>query len=170
LIQSCIKLDKQDFIIQKSTELGINKIYNVISDHSNAKFKTESEINKKLIRWQKIALNAARQSKRLTIPNIEICLNLDQLLSKLLCNVNNSIIIAFIEDNNIITFKEVLRAFKTPVENIYIIVGPEGGWSKEEIMLFSKYNIITTNLGRNILRAETVPIVALGILIYEFEL
>lgn len=170
LIQGITKGDKQDFIIQKSTELGVNSIINVITDHSNVSFKDQTDLIKKQNRWQKVALNASKQSKRGTVPSVTIIKDLKMLFDSETIDFNNDTIIACVENNQLTSIKTLLKTLNHKKSNTYVLLGPEGGWSHTELELFNKHNLKQVHLGQNILRSETASIIAIGILLYELEL
>lgn len=170
LIQGITKGDKQDFIIQKSTELGVNSIINVITDRSNVIFKDKIDLTKKQNRWQKVALNASKQSKRVTIPSVTIIKGLKTFLDSEEIDLNNDTVIACVENNQLTSIKTFLKTLNHKKSNTYVLLGPEGGWSQSELELFTTYKINQVHLGQNILRSETASIIAIGIVLYELEL
>ncbi|MEG2322297.1 MAG: RsmE family RNA methyltransferase [Bacilli bacterium] len=157
----CIPLlaeQKMSFVLQKATELGIDKIIPFITTRSIVKLDEKKEL-KKLERWYKICKEASQQSKRLTIPIISSIktiedLNIDGL--KILCST--------IEKAN--TLKKVLNKVNI-YDTIVIVVGPEGGLTKDEEQRLIKQGFIATSLGKNIMRVETVPIYLLSVINYE---
>lgn len=169
LIQSILKPDNHDFVVQKSTELGINKVINIISKFSNIKKADEKTIDRKKERWQKIALNAAKQSKRPTIPEISFYRNLEEFFNKNQDYPDKCFALACIEKDFAPSIKTLIRNESKLHKYISLFIGPEGGWSENELALFSQNNINQVSLGKNILRAETASIIAIGILLYEYE-
>lgn len=169
LVQAIIKPDKLDFIVQKSTELGVSKIINFWADYSTNKNCGLDTIEKKQARLEKIALSAAKQSKRATLPVIEFKYTLEDVIKSYFDNSGNNVYLAFVENSTDTRYlKEVLMDNKDC--NIFIFIGPEGGWSNHDLEIFEKYNIHKLSLGKNILRAETAAIVAIGTIVYELEL
>lgn len=158
LILPLLKEQKMDLILQKSTELGIYKIIFYDAKRSIIKFEVAT---KKLERWSKICKEAAEQSKRNTIPFLEILSNLNDLKNvdglKLICST--------IEKNN--NLKKVLQDNKNCVK-INMIVGPEGGFEPKEEEFIKNNGFIPISLGKTIMRVETVPIFLLSVLNYEF--
>ncbi|MGD9581620.1 MAG: 16S rRNA (uracil(1498)-N(3))-methyltransferase [Vampirovibrionia bacterium] len=169
LIQAVVKGDKQDFIIQKATEIGVSSVINLISDYSNVQLSDDNAVSKKIERWQKVALSASMQSKRANIPDVSLCSNLLNLFESGKINFKNDTVIACVENDSLITIKQYLKQFQYKT-NTYVLIGPEGGWSANEIDLFNKYNVNQVSLGSNILRSDTASIIALGIIVYELEL
>lgn len=157
---SIIKEQKMDYLLQKATELGVDEIIPFISDRTVVKIdeKKDNKIN----RWKKILKEASEQSHRLEIPKINDIIKLKDLKNiesnlKIFCNTNEM-------SKNI---KKVLQDFKK-CGTILIVVGPEGGFSNSEIEFLTSNGFLSTTLGDNILRAETVPLFILSVINYEF--
>ncbi|MDD3420320.1 MAG: RsmE family RNA methyltransferase [Candidatus Gastranaerophilales bacterium] len=165
LIQSVIKSSAQDYTVQKATEMGVNTIIPIITKHTVIKFENEKDKAKKLERWQKIAQESCKQCERAKAPAIEQIQTLNSLdLSTF------GIKIACVERSAKMNLKECLR--QTPYkigQKIAVFIGPEGGWSDEELTFFEKNDIAQVSLGNLILRAETAPISAIAGIIYEYE-
>lgn len=135
-----LKGDHFDLIVEKSTELGIQKIIPLITDRTIKK-----SINKE--RLDKIAKEASEQSGRISVPEITLPQKLKDFLEE---NIGEKIYFAHIDEK-----------VNTNLEKESIVcVGPEGGFTEEEIILFEKHNAIPLSLGKNILRAETAGIIA----------
>src|SRR5690606_14554395 len=83
LFQGLPKASKMDFIIQKTVEIGIDEIYPVITNRTIVKIKDVKKVNKKIERWNKIALEAAKQCKRDIVPKINDVINFDKMLNML---------------------------------------------------------------------------------------
>ena len=163
LFQGLPKREKMELIIQKAVELGV---YNIVPvDMKNCIVKLKDE-DKKILRWQEISESAAKQSKRNIIPKIEKMININKLREKI--KDYDLGIIAY-EDENKTTLKEILKQNKD-VKNIAIVVGPEGGITKEEIESLKGGKAKLVSLGKRILRTETAGIAMLSMIVYEFEL
>lgn len=135
-----LKGDHFDLVVEKSTELGIQKIIPLITDRVIKK-----SINKE--RLQKIATEASEQSGRISVPEITEPQKLKDFLEE---NKDKKIYFAHISEKE-----------QTNIEKESIVcVGPEGGFTDAEISLFEEYNTIPLSLGKNVLRAETAAIVA----------
>lgn len=166
LYQGLPKFDKMELVIQKTTEIGINKI--VPTDMTRCIVKLdEKDYKKKQERWQKIAESAAQQSKRGMIPEIDDKIKLKDIINKI--NEYDIFIVAY-EEENTNTLKEELKQVKGKAEyKIGILVGPEGGITEEEIELLKEKGAKIVTLGKRILRTETAPIVLASNIIYELE-
>ncbi len=163
LAQSLPKASKLDFIIQKTTELGIDKIIPFTSERSIPRI--EEKISAKLTRWQKIAQSAASQSGRSHIPQVESLKTWEEILSGIK-NYGLSLIPWENEKEN--SLKSILLQNKIP-QNILVIIGPEGGFSHAEVNSAKKMGAIPISLGPRILRCETAPLNIISILNYVFE-
>ena len=163
IFQGLPKADKMEYIIQKCVELGVHKIVPVNMKYCIAKIKDE---DKKNIRWNTISEVAAKQCKRNLIPKIEKSINMTNLYNEIK-NYDLAIVAYENEDNT--TIKNVLQENKN-VKSIAVIIGPEGGISSDEIESLKNLGVKIVSLGNRILRTETASIVALSMIVYEFEL
>ena len=146
------KADKMDWIIQKCTELGVNSLYPVITERCDVKMDTE-RWQKKVERWQDIAISACEQSGRNLIPLVHNVQTFPQWLHETTDLVR------------CLLHPEGKNAFSSlPVENnLAMIFGPEGGFSDNEITLAQQEGCHITRLGPRVLRAETAPLAALSL-------
>lgn len=158
IIVPVLKENKMDFILQKSTELGVDEIIPIITERTLVKLNDKE--NKKLERWNRICKEASEQSMRLNIPKITNVKKLNDLNNieglKIVCSTQK----------NIISLKKVLQS-NSKYDKIYIIIGPEGGLSINEEKKLNEFGFISTSLGDNILRVETVPLTILSMINYE---
>ena len=165
LYQGLPKSDKLEFIIEKATELGACKIVPVEMRFSIAKIKNE---DKKIVRWNKIAESAAKQSKRNVIPLIEQTIKVNEMINQF--KQYDLILVAY-ENESKQTLKDVLKnSQKEKIKNVALVIGPEGGVDSKEIELLIQNGAKCVSLGKRILRTETAPLTLLSMLIYEFEL
>ena len=156
--QSLLKGEKMDWVIQKATELGVAELVPIESRHSVVQLKAD-RADHQLARWQRIALEAAQQSEQWRIPTIAP----PQSLSALLTNHANTITLMLAERCE----GKSLQTVELPQDetnSVLILIGPEGGWSKEEIQIAEQTKVVPITLGRQILRAETAAIAAISIL------
>ena len=169
LVQAVPKGPKLDFIIQKTTELGVNAITPVISERSVVRIEKE-RAEEKLRRWKKIALEAAQQSNRLDVPEIELPVSFHDYMASF---KKGDLNLLLYEGEKKTGIKEVLKAAqeaKSEIRTIILLIGPEGGFSHEEVEMAVEAAFTPVSLGSRILRTETAPIVALSIVQYEFEM
>ena len=153
LIALC-KGEKNDFICQKATELGVGQICFFQAERSISKIDAKDQ-QKKLERWQKISEAALQQSGQNILPEIHIFKSLEHALENI--PANESILFGLQTSKNILKLE-----LDNPLVNL--IIGPEGGLSPREIETLEKKGSIPVALSRATLRAETAFILALGCL------
>ncbi|MCM1043144.1 MAG: 16S rRNA (uracil(1498)-N(3))-methyltransferase [Corallococcus sp.] len=152
LFMGVMKGDKNDFIVQKSVELGINEIVFFESRYTVAKFE-----EKKLARYRKISREASKQCGRAKITKVSYCKL--QSAAELLSGYDLSL---FCYEKEMSThLKDVLDI---PLKRIAVIVGAEGGFSEEEAEMLTRAGAVSVTLGKRILRAETAPIYVASVL------
>lgn len=161
LFQALPKGDKMEYIIQKAVELGVKKIVPVISARCISR-PDEKSLNKKQIRWQKIAKEAAQQSRRGIIPIVEKTVTFKQALSQLKTTDDTKNII-FYECGG----ESVKNLLTDSTRAINIFIGSEGGFEQQEVELVESVKGHRATLGKRILRAETAPLAALSIMMYQ---
>ncbi|WP_110462035.1 16S rRNA (uracil(1498)-N(3))-methyltransferase [Ruminiclostridium sufflavum] len=163
LYQGLPKADKMDLIIQKCVELGVNAIVPVITERCISKINTDKDAKNKVSRWQKIALEAAKQSDRGIVPKIFMPVRFSEAVE--LASKSNLSVIPY-EKESSTGFKAIVsKCFA--VETASIFIGPEGGYTEQEIQLAESKGIKKLTLGPRILRTETAGIVALSLMMYE---
>lgn len=164
LAQGLAKGEKMDFIIQKAVELGVHSVVPVAMEHSVVRLEA-SKAGKKVERWQKISESAAKQSKRDIIPLVQPVQTMAQLLSANDCATK---IIAY-ECEDRLGLKQALQSalVQGPMEELLLIIGPEGGISEKELEQARAAGAVPVSLGRRILRAETAGLVAMSAIFYE---
>ena len=124
--------------------------------------------SKKIERWNKIAAEAAKQSGRQLIPVVENVANLEKIVEKL---SKYDIVIVPFECEKDSTLKNILKNVKNKIENIAVVIGPEGGFSEKDIATLERsLNVIKVSLGKRILRTETAGLATIAMLLYEYEL
>ena len=166
LFQGLPKGAKMEVIIQKSVELGVYAVVPFSSQRAISQIKDKP--NKKIERWQRIAYEAAKQSKRGIIPEIR----LPQTLKDVLKAVDRyDLMILAYEDENRLSLKAALAAFEEKYElqseadkplKIGVIIGPEGGFDPREVAACQEAGVVSVTLGQRILRTETAGMVVLS--------
>jgi 16S rRNA (uracil1498-N3)-methyltransferase len=159
--QGIPKGKKLDFIIQKSTELGVDTLVPLVTERTVVR-PNERFSAKKPERWKKIAGEAARQCQRKTIPKIYPAMDFQRFLKEF-AYAEKRIILW--EEKRDVRFSDVLKGLDR-IKTVVLVVGPEGGFSREEVTSAEQEGFVSAGLGPLILRSETVPIVALGIVQY----
>lgn len=171
LFQGLPKADKMDLIIQKAVELGVSRIVPVRTDRAVVKLDDKKAAAKRE-RWQKIAEAAAKQSGRAYIPEVSLPSDIREALKEAAAMDAASIpyeLAEGMEDTK--AFVKKVRELADKKEGTAgIFIGPEGGFTKEEIELAVSNGIKPVSLGRRILRTETAGLMLLSVLMYELEL
>ena len=150
------KGDKNDFVVQKATELGVSKIVFVSSKRCVVKYDGK-DVDKKIARFVKIAKEAAEQCHRLIVPEIAGPFNVDQL-----CKVAN-------EEVRFVAYEEESQhspsfAISGNENSVGIFIGPEGGIEEKEVKLLNEFGFKNVSLGNRILRTETAAVYALSVI------
>lgn len=158
LYQGLPKGDKMELILQKGTELGADEIIPFAAARSIPRPQRERE-EKRLVRWQRIAQEAARQSRRSSIPRIALAGSLEEVLR----SSQHSVKLFLWEQEQTNRLRPVLAGLPVP-ESVAILVGPEGGLSTTEAASAIKSGFIPVSLGARIVRTETAGLVMLAIL------
>lgn len=161
LYQALPKTGKFETIVQKSVELGVTKIVPVLTSRCVSR-PDDKAMQKKVERYNKIALEAAKQSGRGIIPKVEKIINYQNVLKEL---TSYDKAILFYEEGG----KRVCDILPENAKNIAIIIGSEGGFSKEEVEFAENAGAAIGTLGPRILRCETAPVAALAVLMYQTE-
>ena len=159
LYQALPKGDKMEYIVQKCVELGISRIVPLISARCISRPDAKS-LAKKQARWQKIAREAAQQSRRGIIPTVCETVTFKQAVADCAENEQN---IIFYELGG----ESVKKLIGKKPRSIGIFIGSEGGFEQAEVDSVLKSGGSAATLGKRILRAETAPLAALSIIMYE---
>lgn len=164
LFQGLPKAAKMDLIAQKCTELGISEITPIITERVVVKGNETSEF-KKVDRWNRIALEACKQSKRSIIPSINQPIEFEELIEVI--KDFDLVVVPYENQEN-----QGMRYVKKQVEGkeikrVAIIIGPEGGFEESEIEELKGAGSYIITLGPRILRTETAGFVALSLIMYE---
>lgn len=163
LAQAIPKKGNMELVVQKSTEIGVCKIIPIITERTIVKID-EKKQEKKIGRWQKIAEEAAKQSRRGKIPSIEKVCSLRELYSTF--SAYDLVLIPWEEEERK-GIRSVWQELKKRPQDLMIIIGPEGGFSAAEIETAKQYGGIPVTLGPRILRTETAGFVALAAILYQ---
>jgi 16S rRNA (uracil1498-N3)-methyltransferase len=162
LFQGLPKGDKLEWIIQKSTELGVAEIVPFVAARSVSR-PAAGRIQEKLERWRRITLEAARQSRRMTIPQVTFAADLSEVCRQ----ADHPVKLLLWEEEQSGSLRKLLAGVRSP-QRIAVIVGPEGGLSSEEVTCATKCGFISVSLGRRIVRTETAGLAILAILQFQW--
>lgn len=155
--QALVSRDKMDLIIQKAVELGVHSVTPILTEHANVKLKSE-RLDKRLAHWQAVAVSACEQSGRLQVPTIHAPVSLNEWV-----NNNQSELKLILEP-----VAEKKWAVQQAVQSVSILVGPEGGFSQQEIEVAMQRQFEAVRLGPRILRTETAAMSSIALIQYEF--
>jgi 16S rRNA (uracil1498-N3)-methyltransferase len=165
-----LKGEKFDLVIQKATELGTKRIVPLETERADVRLKDSEDAQKRVTRWRRIALEAAKQTGRAFVPEITAPLTLSSLVmsgGKERKPSTESARVMFAERSGT-SLAEATKSFAGQPAEIVALVGPEGGWTDEEIELGRQGGWKIVTLGGRTLRAETAAIVVLALLQHRF--
>jgi 16S rRNA (uracil1498-N3)-methyltransferase len=155
LAVALLKGEKFDLVVQKGTELGVNRFIPMVTRYADIRLRDEADAAKRVTRWQRIALEAAKQSGRSVVPEVMMAVPFESV----------------IRDNSCLMFSErggqpLNTDLKT--KTIKAIIGSEGGWSDEELDQALEAGVSIVTLGGRILRAETAAIATAALLQHRY--
>ena len=154
LLMAVFKFDHMEWGIEKATELGVARITPVIAR------RTEKHLGlaaaKRVERWRRIVREAAQQSRRSDVPEVDDPVGLKAALG--MVSAEKKLLLAETEQEN-----SLKAALVDEVTSVALAIGPEGGWTAEEMTLFSESGWRHVTLGPRILRAETAAIARLAV-------
>lgn len=171
LLQALPKGDKMEWIIQKAVELGISALIPLESKNTVMKLKEKKE-EKKISRWQSIMDAAAKQSKRSILPKMENGMGWKEAFSYVKdCDFK---LLPYENERGVVPTREILFKIEEAVKgkkdcSIALCIGPEGGFTKEEVEAAMAEGFLPISLGKRILRTETAAITALSLIMMQLE-
>lgn len=159
LLLAVFKFDRMEWAIEKVTELGVSRVVPVMARRTGAHLAAAAE--KRVERWRRIAREASQQSRRAAPPEIAAPAKLQDAIA---VSVERRIVLSEVE--SALGLKQALHAAGCK-QSVALAVGPEGGWTEQELKLFADAGWISASLGHTILRAETAAIAALAVVMAE---
>lgn len=159
LFVSIFKFDRFDWVVEKAVELGIARLVPLVTRRTDAHLASAAA--KRAERWRRIAKEAAEQSRRNQPPEIKDPMKLNAALG-----VAGGSKVVLAESETGTTLKQALASAKPPLS---LAVGPEGGWTADEMKLFAEAGWTSASLGSTILRVETAAIAAVAITLSELS-
>ena len=161
-----LKGEKFDLVIQKATELGVKRIVPLETERGDVRLRDGDNAQKRLTRWRRIALEAAKQTGRAHVPEIDAPLAFNLMLKP--AGENEENIRLMFSERAGKSLSEATNSFGQQPKEIIAVVGPEGGWTDDEIEFAREgaWEIVT--LGGRILRAETAAITIVSLLQHRF--
>ena len=155
LAVALLKGEKFDLVVQKGTELGVNQFVPLITRYADIRLRDEADGAKRVARWQRIALEATKQSGRAVVPQVTMPVPFE----------------AVIRDNSCLLFSErdgQSLDTDSKLLSVTAIIGSEGGWSDEELDQARTSGVPIVTLGGRILRAETAAIATAALLQHRY--
>jgi|LFRM01.1.fsa_nt_gb 16S rRNA (uracil1498-N3)-methyltransferase len=174
LYQGLPKSDKMDLIVQKTVELGIYKIVPVITQFSVPRIRVKDTV-RKLERWNRISLEASKQCGRVVVPKVsepvdyEAALNHWGDMAKARPTGTSMMVFCY-EGEAKKCLKDLFKCYNINcVDLVGVFIGPEGGFSPDEIHMAEACGISPVSLGRRTLRTETAAIAVLSVIMHEMS-
>jgi 16S rRNA (uracil1498-N3)-methyltransferase len=161
LVLSIFKFDRMEWAIEKCTELGAARIIPMIARRTEAHLAAAAA--KRVERWRRIALQATEQARRVSAPDIS-----DPLKLKDAAALPGGLRILLSEKEPDAMLKDVLQSCVND-SDVVLALGPEGGWTDDELNLFQEKGWTSASLGKTILRAETAAIASLAVALSELQ-
>jgi 16S rRNA (uracil1498-N3)-methyltransferase len=164
LAQALIKSHPMEYFIQKVTELGIHSIHPFYSERTVIQLRS-AHLKNKMDRWMEIMKSACKQCGRVTLPDLNTPLLFEEMIKD--APDTKTLKILLWEDEDKVDLKRLLTSM-SPAPHVFVIVGPEGGFTLNEINLAKDAGFHIVSLGNRILRAETAAVSLLSIIQYEW--
>src|SRR5215469_12136846 len=160
MLLSIFKFDRMEWAIEKCTELGVRKIVPVIARRTDAHLAAASV--KRVERWRRIAMQASEQSRRADQPEMSRPVRLEDVLE-----IPGTFRVVLAESETYSMLRRLVAS--NSGKGVVLAIGPEGGWTREELDTFNREGWAAASLGPTILRAETAAIVAAAVTILELS-
>lgn len=169
LFQGIPKADKMDYVIQKCVELGVKRIVPVMTARSVVRFGSSRDAASKTARWNRIALEAAKQCDRGIIPAVDEPVSFDTALK--LAGGSGLKLFPYEEERNV-SLRSILKKYTgaedaETIKSAAVLIGPEGGFEQTEAKKAAEAGFISVTLGPRILRTETAGLATSAIIMYE---
>ena len=165
LAVALLKGEKFDLVVQKTTELGVASIVPVMTKLADIRLRDKAEANKRVVRWQRIALEAAKQSGRARVPEVRAPVSFDEVIQTGPSDEQSNLMFSERAGQSFSDFKNNLSGAP---QSISAMVGSEGGWTDEEISQARDAAWTIVTLGGRTMRAETSAIAAVVLLQHSF--
>lgn len=163
LVQAIPKLNKMDAIVEKATELGVERIMPVITARTIVQ-ADKSKAGLKAARWRKIAVTASKQCGRMTVPEIDDIMRFEDCLP-FITGYEIAVIPCLCEGTE--SIRTVLKG--SGAKSAVAFIGPEGDFTEAEVKSARANGVIPVSLGREVLRSDTAAVAVLSVLNYELR-
>lgn len=162
LFQSLLARDKFEWVLQKGTEVGVTRFVPILTQRSIVRARRIEE--KKLVRWERILTEAAEQSRRGCIPQLSRAARYGEAVS---CLASFDVSLVAAPSRKATSLKNALGSCRKTPSSIALLIGPEGGFTEDEVTLACENGAFRIGLGQRILRTETAAVVASALILYE---
>ncbi len=166
LAVALLKGEKFDLVVQKATELGATRVVPVVTKHADVRLRDEADARRRVTRWQRIALEACKQSGRARVPEIDAPVACESLIRSVPSEAGEWRVM-FAERGSG-GLDEAIKNLQAQPRAVTALVGSEGGWTDEEIQLAQAAGWSVVTLGGRTLRAETAAIAVAALLQHAF--
>jgi len=168
LAVALLKGEKFDLVVQKATELGVVSVIPVVTKHADIRLRDASDAAKRVARWQRIALEASKQSGRAVVPEVRSPIGLETLMQTMKGEPEDAAAGVMFSERDGETLSGVFRSLSAKPSSITAVVGSEGGWADEELALARQSGWAIVTLGGRTMRAETAAIAVAALLQHLF--
>ncbi|MGZ5378923.1 MAG: 16S rRNA (uracil(1498)-N(3))-methyltransferase, partial [Mycobacterium sp.] len=159
VVQALPKSDRSELAIELATEAGADSFLAWQSSHCVARWEGQARVDKGLRRWRAVVRSAARQSRRVYIPDVSGVVSTKELLERVRDIESTPVLVLHESATQPITDVPVAEA-----DSLLLLIGPEGGIDDDEIAALSGAGASVVRLGPTVLRTSTAAAVALGAL------
>jgi len=156
LAVALLKGEKFDLVVQKATELGVSSIVPVATRHADLRLRDDSDAAKRIARWQRIALEAAKQSGRAVVPHVSMPASFESLIET--ASSGRELVRLMFSERDGQSLTEIRKTIPANLSSLTALIGSEGGWADEEISEAREAGWAIVTLGGRTLRAETAAI------------
>ena len=160
-----LKGEKFDLAVQKATELGATRFIPILTNRADVRIRSDDDAKRKLVRWQRIALEATKQCGRARLMKIDAPVAFEELIER--AEQGDELRLMFAERGGS-SFSNMMGDLDVVSTKASALIGPEGGWTDVEIDRANKNGWRIVTLGGRTLRAETAAIVAIALLQHRF--
>ena len=162
LFQSMLVREKFEWVLQKGTEIGVARFVPILTERSLVRVKDLDE--KRLDRWRRIIVEAAEQSHRGRIPQLDQIVTFDEAVASV-AQFDRCLIAAPSREGS--TLRQALQGLSSKAVSVAVMVGPEGGFTEKEVAAACRGGALAVSLGPRILRTETCALVASALILHE---
>jgi 16S rRNA (uracil1498-N3)-methyltransferase len=170
LAVALLKGEKFDLVVQKVTELGVARIVPIVTKRADVRLRDERDMQKRVTRWQRVAIEAAKQSGRARVPEIAAPIKLIEFIQSLPAKGSGpaDVLCLMFSEREGQSLSQTVSSLSQLQQKIIALVGSEGGWTDDEIAQARAADWEVVTLGGRTLRAETAAIAITALLQHAF--